>query len=138
LRLCVEAFDLSVCAVLLLDESRQSVQRRASVGYDPDAPMVLAVGEGITGHVAATGVPLLVKDVTKDPRYVTGVSGSRSEMAVPLRVFGEVIGILDAESLEESAFDEEDLDLFTCFAAQAAVAIHNADLANKVAAERSE
>jgi GAF domain-containing protein len=135
LRLCVEAFELSVCAVLLLDGNKKSVLRKASVGYDPDAPTVLAVGEGITGHVAATGVPILVKDVTKDPRYVAGVSGSRSEMTVPLRVFGEMIGILDAESTEEGAFDEEDLDLFTCFAAQAAVAIHNADLTAKLKPE---
>ncbi len=132
LRLCAEAFELRVCAVLLLDNDKPALLRKASVGYDETAPMELAIGEGITGHVAATGVPILVTDVTKDPRYVSGVSGSRAEMAAPLRVFGEVIGVLDAESVKEGAFDEEDLDLFTCFAAQAAVAIHNADLADKL------
>ena len=86
--------------------------------------------------MATTGVPILVADVTKDPRHIVGVSGSRSEMAVPLRVFGEVIGVLDAESVEESAFDEDDLDLFSCFAAQAAVAIHNANLVAKLAKEQ--
>ncbi|MCP4677124.1 MAG: GAF domain-containing protein [Deltaproteobacteria bacterium] len=131
LRLCTEAFNLSVCAVLLLDNEKPALLRKASVGYDNDAPTVLAIGQGITGHVAATGVPLLVSDVTQDPRYVSGVKGSRSEMAAPLRVFGEIIGVLDAESVEVGAFNEEDLDLFTCFAAQAAVAIHNADLLAK-------
>lgn len=129
LRLCAEAFDLTHCAVLLLDGNGEALLRKASLGYAEDAPTELAVGEGITGHVASTGVPVLVADVTKDPRYITGVSGGRSEMAAPLRVFGEVIGVLDAESAEEAAFDEDDLDLFTSFAAQAAVAIHNADLA---------
>ncbi len=132
LRLCTEAFNLNVCAVLLLDNEKPALLRKASVGYDSDAPTMLAIGEGITGHVAATGVPLLVSDVTQDPRYISGVRGSRSEMAAPLRVFGEIIGVLDAESVEEGAFNEEDLDLFTCFAAQAAVAIHNADLLAKL------
>lgn len=132
LRLCVEAFELSHCAVLLLDKQKPALLRKASLGYDDEAPFELAVGEGITGHVAATGVPLLVSDVTKDPRYIKGVRGSRAEMAVPLRVFGEVIGVLDAESVEEGAFSEEDLDLFTCFAAQAAVAIHNANLLERL------
>lgn len=136
LRLCVEAFDLSHCAVLLLDKTKPVLLRQASLGYDDEAPFELAVGEGITGHVAATGVPLLVADVTKDPRYIKGVRGSRAEMAVPLRVFGEIIGVLDAESVEEWAFTEEDLDLFTCFAAQAAVAIHNANLLEKLEASR--
>ncbi|MCP4599843.1 MAG: GAF domain-containing protein [Proteobacteria bacterium] len=136
LRFCIEAFDLSVCAVLLLDSDKQNLLRKASVGYDDDAPTILAVGQGITGHVAAMGVPLLVTDVTKDKRYIAGLSGSRSEMAAPLVVFGDVIGVLDAESIEKGAFDEEDLDLFTCFASQAAVAIHSADLAAKI--ERSE
>ena len=49
-------------------------------------------------------------------------------MAVPLRVFDEIIGVLDAESVDLGAFDEADLDLFMSFAAQATIAIHNADL----------
>ncbi len=132
LRLCMEAFEINVCAVLLIDRENSILLRKASIGYDNDAPVRLAIGEGITGHVAATGVPILVSDVTKDPRYITGVSGSRAEMAVPLKVFDQVIGVLDAESIEEQAFNEEDLDLFTCFAAQATVAIHNADLTAKI------
>jgi GAF domain-containing protein len=127
LKLCAEAFDLDHCALLLLDTSRQNLKLKASIGYDESAPKTLTLKEGITGHVATTGVPILVGDVTKDPRHITGVSGSRSEMAVPLKVFGEIIGVLDVESVEESAFDEEDLDLITCFAAQAAVAIRNAE-----------
>lgn len=128
LRLCAEAFDLSHLALLLLDERRSELRMRASIGYDADAPRTLALGEGITGHVAALGVPILVSDTSKDPRYVPGVRGSRCEMAAPLRVFGELFGVLDAESTEVGSFDEEDLDLFTSFAAQAAVAIRSAEL----------
>lgn len=132
LRLCAEAFDLTHCAVLLLEEDGKTLDMRASLGYDNNAPRKIPVGEGVTGHLVATGVPILVPDVRKDPRYVPGVSGGRSEMAAPLQVFGKIIGALDAESSQERGFDEEDLDLFTSFAAQAAIAIHNAALAERL------
>jgi len=129
LGLCAEAFDLGHCAVLLLDPSdTATLVRRAAIGYDGTAPTRLTVSRGITGHVARTGLPIYVPDVTKDPRYVAGASGGRAEMAAPLKVFDEVIGVLDAESTEVEGFDEEDLDLFTSFAAQAAVAIRSAEL----------
>lgn len=132
LRLCAEAFQLSNCAVLLLDDTKSTLIRRSSIGYNKETPTVLTVGEGITGNVALTGVPILVADVSKDPRYITGVRGGVAEMVAPLRIFGEVIGVLDAESSQIGAFNEEDLDLFTCFAAQAAVAILSADLIAKI------
>jgi putative nucleotidyltransferase with HDIG domain len=49
-------------------------------------------------------------------------------MAVALKVRGEVLGVLDSESPEMDAFDEQDLELFQAFADQAAVALHNARL----------
>jgi putative methionine-R-sulfoxide reductase with GAF domain len=129
LGLCAEAFDLRHCAVLLVDPADGAfLVRRAAIGYDGAAPVRIAIGTGITGHVARTGVPIYVPDVTKDPRYVAGASGGRAEMAAPLKVWGELIGVLDAESTEIEGFDEEDLDLFTSFAAQAAVAIRSAEL----------
>lgn len=129
LGLCTEAFELRHCAVMLVDRTDgATLVRRAAIGYDEVAPTRLPIGKGITGHVARTGVPIYVPDVTKDPRYVAGASGGRAEMAAPLKVWGEVIGVLDAESTEVEGFDEEDLDLFTSFAAQAAVAIRSAEL----------
>jgi putative methionine-R-sulfoxide reductase with GAF domain len=129
LALCIEAFDLRHCAVLLIEgDDGDTLVLRASIGYEDNAPVRLAIGEGITGHVAETGVPAYVPDVTKDPRYVAGAIGGRAEMAAPLKVYDKVIGVLDAESAEVGGFDEEDLDLFTSFAAQAAVAIRSAEL----------
>lgn len=128
LRLCAEAFELRHVALLLLEEDGRTLALKAEIGYDARAPRRLAIDEGITGHVAVTGVPVLIPDVTKDPRYVTGVSGGRAEMAVPLKVHGRLLGVLDAESAEVGGFDEEDLDLFTSFAAQAAIAIRGAEL----------
>jgi GAF domain-containing protein len=94
------------------------------------SPARLKIGEeGITGSVAATGEPLLVPDVREDPRYVW-MRGSRtlSELAVPIKLKGEVIGVLDAQSNQLNAFDESDLSVLQALADQAAIAIENARL----------
>lgn len=88
-----------------------------------------APGEGITGWVAGTGEALLVPDVSQEPRYVhLRGSGTRSELAVPLKVAGRVIGVLDAQSQRLNAFDASDVTVMQSLASQAAVAIENARL----------
>lgn len=97
---------------------------------DPEfqfAPPRLEVGrEGITGWVAATGEPLLVPDVRREPRYVE-MEGSRtlSELIVPITVKDKVIGVLDAQNTVVNAFDETDLALLQALALQVGVAIEN-------------
>jgi len=93
-------------------------------------PARLKVGaEGITGWVAATGKPLLVPDVSQEPRYVwMQGSETRSELTVPIKAKGEIIGVLDVQSDRLNAFDESDLVVLQSLANQAAVAIENARL----------
>jgi GAF domain-containing protein/ligand-binding sensor domain-containing protein len=93
-------------------------------------PGRLKVGEeGITGWVAGHGEPLLVADVTKDPRYVWMESSlTRSELALPLAVKDEVIGVLDVQSNQANAFDDSDVMVLQSLADHAAIAIENARL----------
>lgn len=94
------------------------------------APSRLKVGEeGITGWVAANGKPFLAPDVSREPRYVA-VEGCRtkSELAVPIKVKGRVIGVLDIESDRSNDFDEIDREVITSLANQAGIAIENARL----------
>lgn len=65
-------------------------------------------GSGISGHVAATGESYICTDVSLDDRFLPGLSGARSSLTVPLRVWDKVIGIMDVESVEPGAFDEQD------------------------------
>jgi signal transduction histidine kinase/ActR/RegA family two-component response regulator len=87
--------------------------------------------EGINGWVAKSGEPANVPDVRKDARYryeKEMEKAVRSELAVPILLKGNVIGVLDAQSRTEAAFN--DLDVFTLqtVAGQLAVAIENARL----------
>jgi signal transduction histidine kinase/ligand-binding sensor domain-containing protein len=93
--------------------------------------MRLRVGvDGVTGWVASRGEPLLVPDVSQDPRFLpTGVSPpSQSELAVPLKTKEAVIGVLNVESAQLDAFDESDVAVLQSLANQAAIAIENARL----------
>ncbi|NIV38688.1 MAG: GAF domain-containing protein, partial [Anaerolineae bacterium] len=63
-------------------------------------PIRLTVGgEGLTGWVAANGQPLLIPDVSQDPRYVPMKGcNTRSELTVPIKLKEQVIGVLDVQS----------------------------------------
>jgi signal transduction histidine kinase len=93
-------------------------------------PSHLKIGdEGVTGRVAATGEIVYLPDVREDPGYVEmSGSGTRSELTVPVKVKGKVIGVLDAQSDRINAFDDSDQVVLQSLADQAAVAIENAQL----------
>ncbi len=88
--------------------------------------------EGIVGWVAATGEPLIVGDVSQEPRFVPypdmEVDSTRSEIVVPLTIGNRVIGVLDVESNTLNAFGDEDLFVLKTLAAQIAVAVEDARL----------
>jgi HD-GYP domain-containing protein (c-di-GMP phosphodiesterase class II) len=132
LQLAKQALHFDHCAVLLkevVDENNFLVVR-AALGYREEVVMGMRIraGEGITGRVLKSGEPILVPDVKQNGGYIEGVSGGRCEMAAPLIVRDEVIGVLDAEGTEPGVFGEQDLHLFSTFASWAAVALHNAEI----------
>ncbi|HEX9077197.1 MAG TPA: GAF domain-containing protein, partial [Anaerolineae bacterium] len=90
--------------------------------------------EGIVGWVAAMGEPLIADDVRKEPRFIPdpdkAMSDTRSEVAVPLIVGKETVGVLDVQSNEAAAFDAEDVFILRTLAAQVAIAIEDARLFN--------
>ncbi len=99
-------------------------------GYDTCtmADLHLKYGKGLVGHVATTGEPVLVPDVSKDEHYVTFDPNTKSEMDVPIKVNGRVIGVLNVESNKLNAWGPEDQSLLVTFASQAALSIERARL----------
>ncbi len=88
----------------------------------------IPVGKGITGTVVATGRAILSGDVRKDKRYLGVRSKIRSELCVPVKIDGEVVGVFNLEGAELNAFGEKDLKLISALADQTAVAVKNANL----------
>jgi GAF domain-containing protein len=84
----------------------------------------------IVGFSASRGEARIALDVGSDTVYFNNpdLPDTRSEMAIPLRVAGEVIGALDVQSTETNAFSQEDINVLTTLADQIAIAIENARL----------
>ena len=88
----------------------------------------IKVGKGITGSVAKSGKPIIVRDVKKHKGYIKKLNGIKSEIAVPLTVQGKVIGVLNFESNRLDAYSKQDVEMLTAFANELAIAIENARL----------
>jgi putative nucleotidyltransferase with HDIG domain len=91
----------------------------------------------IVREVAETGLPILTTNAQQDPRFVGQESviafNLRSILCAPLKLKDEIIGVLYVDNrVHTGIFQESDLNLITAFADQAAVAIHNADLFEKL------
>ena len=121
-------FHLKYVAVLLFDRETQELHVRSHAGYDQTVGQALKVGRGLIGAAAQTKRPVHAPDVSKDPRYWAGIPTTRSELALPLVVRDEVVGVLDCQSEELNFFDPETIDLLTLFSTQASIALQNARL----------
>jgi len=122
-------FQLQNGAVLLLDKNRRQLQVRAHLGRSNlDVGFTIPEGQGLTWAAAAIKRPIYSPDVTKDPRYLRKVPETRSEVAIPLLVRDEVVGVLDFQSERVDYFDAEMIDLLTLFSTQASLALENARL----------
>jgi sigma-B regulation protein RsbU (phosphoserine phosphatase) len=86
----------------------------------------LKLGDGMVGHVAATGKMHYAPDVTLDPYYISCEPDTRSEVAIPLQREGHLVGVFTASHCELDAFCADQLRLLQGLCAHVAVAVHNA------------
>ena len=96
----------------------------------------LKVGkEGLVGYVAATGQMRYAPDVSVDPYYIPCEADTRSEVAIPLVVEGELVGVFTASHHDLDAFGADQLWLFQGLCSHIGVAVQNA---RRFQQERSE
>ncbi len=126
----IEVMQATSGSLMLIDKTSNRLIIRSARGLAADVvkTMKLKVGEGVTGWVAQTGQPSLVPDVSKDSRYIVAVSEVRAELAVPMILHGETIGVINVDHTELAAFTSQDLELLMTLANLATVAIRNAQL----------
>lgn len=113
----IDPFDSSFCPVA------SHGARLADLGA-----LRFALGEGLVGHVAATGVPLAIPDTTQEPRFVPGPTSIGSMLLAPMMTGDRVIGVLTAGSAAKQRFGPADQVLLVTLADQAAVALESARL----------
>lgn len=133
---CVEA---QLGSVMLIDEEKNDLYIAAATGISDEIMKSVRtpVGQGISGWVAENGEPLLVEDIEKDPRFGKKKSSSKystnSLISAPLINRGRIIGVINVNNkLNHQPFTQDDLNLLENIANQAAIAIENARLFQKV------
>lgn len=121
---------LEDCSFYLLPEDQKRLVLLAHTVDPSPGPFEFPLDSptGIVPAMARSGETLYLPDVTRDPRYVVGTGGNQSELCVPLKVGGRVLGVLNAESPKPDAFSPQDRELLQALAGVAAVALENAHL----------
>lgn len=126
-------FRVEAASVALVDEQTRELVFLVARGAAADQVVGtrLKPGQGIAGWVAQSGLPIVVPSVDRDPRWYPGVDQTtgfrtRTVIAVPIRLGGEVLGVVEAVNPPEGTLDEESMKLLLNVAALAASAIQNA------------
>jgi signal transduction histidine kinase len=124
----------TIGGILLLDPRTQKLSYRVQRGLSAKfvGEMQLGVGEGIAGKVAQTGEPIVVKDVSLDPRTarleLVSAEGLKGFVSVPLRTKDGVVGVMNIASHLPGQFTTEDMHLLSLVGDQLGTAIEQARL----------
>ncbi|HUC83281.1 MAG TPA: two-component regulator propeller domain-containing protein [Flavisolibacter sp.] len=131
-RNCISHLKLEDCVVYLIDEKQNVLVQKAAYGpknpkeHEIINPIDIPIGEGIVGTAATTGKVVLVKDTTKDARYIVDDQKRLSELAVPIIHEGKTIGVIDSEHTRRNFFKEQHVKVLSTIAAISASKIAEA------------
>ena len=118
--------------IRLLDKRSNKLEVVIAEGLPPEALEIdlyaQPEGNGISGYVGATGRSYICHDTEKDPRYVIGLTHSKSSLTVPLMLYDEIIGVYNIESEQIGTFTEDDRQFAEIFGRYVALALNILDL----------
>ncbi len=135
---CIEQMDADSGSLMLLDDTGTELVVKVAYGnyYHDIFNGRMKIGEGISGWVAQNGETLLVTNIDKDPRFKDVPRHrheSKSFMSVPLKIKDRVIGVVNINHKKtKDYFNKTDMDLLLTIISQAAIAIENASLYEKL------
>jgi PAS domain S-box-containing protein len=125
---------LDIVLIFLLDPDKQELKlvTHREVSEEFIAGLKgLKVGEGFNGRVAQTGEPLFIDDASQDPRLTREIvrrEGIKSEVIVPLKAKGKVVGTMAGAMRESRQFLNEEVELLTIIGSQVGIGIENSQL----------
>ncbi|MCM8771905.1 MAG: GAF and ANTAR domain-containing protein [Candidatus Omnitrophica bacterium] len=129
-----EVFKSKVCSILLYDEKENVLKIRATQAMSDEylKKPPLKPDEGIAGKVFTSKKPIVVEDVRKEKEYkyreIAEKEGLVSLLSVPLIVKNRAIGVLNVYTTKKHNFTEEEIELISSIANQAAIVIENTEL----------
>ena len=143
--LIAEVLGVEIVSLMLLVESEGALRVVQAKGLDPEVQRNAScpLGQGISGRVAQSGEPLLIRDLSQDPNFAKKERNPRyrtnSLMCVPLKVNGKVIGVMNANNkVTEEPFEEYDLALFIVFSCLVSLSFATTKLFEQLVATMEE
>jgi GAF domain-containing protein len=143
--LIAEVLGVEIVSLMLLVEPEGVLKVVQAKGLDPEVQRQAScpLGQGISGRVAQSGEPLLVRDLTQDPSFAKKERHPRyrtnSLLSVPLKVNGKVVGVLNANNkVTEEPFDDYDLALFIVFSCLVSLSFATTKLFEQLVATMEE
>ena len=123
-----------IFSIFQLDDRRGVLQLKTVVRSNEreNKKLTVPLGDGLVGAAALKDAPIRVGNVANDPRYINVHPETRSELAVPFKHKGKVIGVLDLESTQLDYFTEYHERLLATLGSRIAAALVNAQLYAKV------
>jgi len=135
----LELIDSDVGGILLLDEEIKTLYYRVQRGLSPKyaEEMRIPVGEGVAGSVAQAGEPIVLEDISKDPRAarpdLVSAEGLRGFASIPLKTKDKVIGVINIASHVAKRFAADDVSLLNSIGNYLGTAIEQARLYDRLA-----
>lgn len=107
---CIQQFQFQDCVIYLADSKQQLLIQK--VAYQDESDTIfrpedqIAIGKGIVGTVALSGIPLIIHDVQNDERYKSLDSNVNSQISVPMMQNEKVIGVIDSRHSKSDFFND--------------------------------
>ncbi len=126
----IENLGFEDCVIYLFNEDRTKLLQKAAFGpKNPEGKIIkdeiiIPLGQGIVGTVAQTGVPENITDTRLDHRYIIDDEERLSELAVPILLKDEIIGVIDSEHHAVGFYTVEDQRVLEAIASMSADRIH--------------
>jgi len=112
--------------ILLIDDKKDILYPHPSyrfVSSNQSIPSEVPLGKGISGQVAQSGIPILLKNIKEQDNYLNVDSRTVSELCVPIKIKDHTLGVINTESANISAYTKDDEFLLVTLAGQLATAI---------------
>ncbi|MGC4101748.1 sensor histidine kinase [Ferruginibacter sp.] len=120
---CISKLNFEDCVIYMKDESGKMLVQKAAYGpknpvdFTIHAPIEIPVGKGITGTVAKTGIAEIISNTEGDNRYIVDDDRRYSEIAVPIIIDEQVVGVIDSEHRQKNFFTQKHFSILQTIAA---------------------
>ncbi len=138
------AFKYYHAHIYVYDEAREYLVMAGGTGEAGQAMLAnnhkIKPGQGLVGRTAENNKPTLVPDVTANPNWLPNplLPETKAEVAVPITLENEVLGVLDIQHNVVDGLDQADVVLLTSIANQVAIGLQNAKLFDQVELEKAQ